>query len=70
MNWLIECGDITDDGDDDTLVDLESNEEYPGENNFTKEEIYRDRERGTAMTQLRKEVAQKIWEGYVQYLKD
>ena len=50
MNWLIEYGDIT---DDDILVDL--NEEYlnSGENNFTRME-----RGGTAMAELRDEIAQ------------
>ena len=55
MNWLIEYGDIPDDEED-----LGFNE-----NNFTPEEIYRDREGNITITRLRGEIAQKIWDNYV-----
>ena len=58
MNWLIEYGDIPNDEED-----LGFNE-----NNFTSEEIHRDREGNTAMTRLQGEIAQKMWDNYVQYI--
>ena len=57
MNWLIEYGDIP---NDDILVGLDEEDPSSSENNFTQEEIRRDREGNTALTRLRKEIAQKI----------
>ena len=66
MNWLIEYGDIS---NNDILVSLDEEDTDSSENNFTKEEIYRNRE-GTAITRLREEIAQKIWDDYIQYIGD
>ena len=62
MNWLIEYGDIP---DDDILVGLDEEDPSCSENNFTQEEIRRDREGNTASIRLQKEIAQKIWEDYI-----
>ena len=65
MNWLIEYSDIP---NDDILVGLDEEDPSSSENNFTQEEIRRDREGNTASIRLRKEIAQKIQEDYIQYI--
>jgi len=57
MNWLIEYSDIP---NDDILVGLDEEDPSSSENNFTQEEIRRDREGNMASIRLRKEIAQKI----------
>ena len=61
MNYLLEYGDITD--DDDIPVDLMEEDPNSSENNFTIEG-----KNGIVETRLRKEMAQKMWQGYIQYL--
>ena len=65
INQPIEYGDIP---NNDILVGLDEENPSSNKNNFTQEEIRRDREGNTASTRLQKEIAQKMWEDYIQYI--